>query len=154
MPGRRAKHGAHHRDAAVGLRSGQLHAHTAKLLIEQALQLAAAIADHEGGMLVEPGKHPLHRRVEQALLVHRLEIGAFDRAEHLGKAATVASAVAGQPGHHRGGDHHEQHEEIAFGHGEGVSGGVSRRRRRADRPRTSALWLPQSRLAAKPSSPG
>ena len=64
MPCWRAKHGSHDRDATVGFRPRQLHAYAAEFLIEQALQLVPTVADNEGGMLVESGKHSLHRRIE------------------------------------------------------------------------------------------
>ena len=122
MPGRRAKHRTHDGDATVWVRPGQFQPNAAKLLIEQALQLVTPVTDDEGGMLVETGKHALHRRVEKALLVDRLEIRPLDRPEHLGKSAAVACAVTGQPGHDRGNDHHDQHEEVAFWHGGGRGG--------------------------------
>ena len=66
-----------------------LDAEAAELTLRAHLELAERVLVQISGVWIEPGQHAADRFRDELLVLHRLDVARFDRAEHFGEGAQL-----------------------------------------------------------------
>ena len=66
-----------------------LDAEAAELALRAHLELAERVLVQISGVWIEPGQHAADRFRDELLVLHRLDVARFDRAEHFGEGAQL-----------------------------------------------------------------